>query len=112
MPLYDYKCREHGLFSELAMVADSDQPLPCPSCGILSARVLLLPPRLALMSANNRIAHARNEKSRLEPYTTCTRAELGNAHDHHEQPLRRVKFLYTADGGKLFPSMRPWMISH
>jgi hypothetical protein len=26
--------------------------------------------------------------------------------------LRRVKFLYTADGGKLFPSMRPWMISH
>jgi putative FmdB family regulatory protein len=112
MPLYDYKCREHGLFSELATMADSDQPLPCPSCGILSARVLLLPPSLALMSAHNRTAHARNEKSRFAPYTTCTRADPGHAHDHHEQPLRRVKFLYMADGSKLFPSMRPWMISH
>ncbi len=29
-----------------------------------------------------------------------------------DKPIRKSNLLYTADGNKMFPSMRPWMISH
>ncbi|HCP20616.1 MAG TPA: formamidase, partial [Marinobacter hydrocarbonoclasticus] len=30
MPLYDYKCREHGLFQELGAMAEAGNPAHCP----------------------------------------------------------------------------------
>ncbi len=33
MPLYDYKCAEHGLFHQLVEVADAGKPAPAPPAG-------------------------------------------------------------------------------
>ena len=46
MPLYDYKCTEHGLFHELVPVQASGEACPCPTCGVLSARVILVAPEV------------------------------------------------------------------
>ena len=43
MPVYDYKCREHGLFHTLATMEDAAKPAECPTCKALSPRVIVLP---------------------------------------------------------------------
>lgn len=117
MPVYDYKCREHGVFHELAAVDDYDRPARCPSCDALSPRVIMLPPGLLDMAREQRLAQHRNERARHEPIhsTPDQRAEHaervrhGCACAHHARPS---KLMYTAQGDKMFPGMRPWMISH
>ncbi len=122
MPLYDYKCREHGLFHELAMLSESAQPKPCPQCGTPAGRVVMLPPELLAMAPARRDAIARNERSRHEPRfsTPEHRAEDQARAEHrhgkgcgcHDHGVTKPKVFYTADGKKMFPSARPWMISH
>ena len=122
MPLYDYKCREHGLFHELAMVSEAGQPRACPQCGTLSAQVIVLPPELRSLDPALRDAMDRNERSRHEPRfsTPDHRAEEQARHEHRHgkgcgcsgQSIDKPKVFYTADGKKMFPSARPWMISH
>lgn len=117
MPLYDYKCREHGLFQELAAMAEAAAPKPCPSCQTLAPRVIVLPPEILGMDPAKRKAMARNEKARHEPIVSSADQR---AHDAgHRQACGCQKkndgkhlLFYTADGKKMFPSMRPWMISH
>ena len=67
MPLYDYKCTEHGLFHELVPVQASGETCPCPSCGVLSARVILVAPEVLDMAPERRSAFERNERARHEP---------------------------------------------
>lgn len=122
MPVYDYKCREHGHFYQLAKLEDAAEPAACPTCGTLSARVIVLPPHLrGLERKSAHAARERNERSQHEPVysTPDRRAEENDRHahaarkgcgDHHDK--RKSKLFYTADGKKMFPSMRPWMISH
>ena len=122
MPIYDYKCSEHGLFYELATMENSAEPCACPSCGNLSARVIMLAPDILAMKAENRTAHARNEKSEHAPVlsTPDYRQEQQARREHKhgkscgcgDKPIRKSALMYTADGNKMFPSMRPWMISH
>jgi putative FmdB family regulatory protein len=124
VPVYDYKCAEHGLFYELAPVAEASQPCACPVCGTLSARIIIMAPFMNDMSETNRKAHTQNEKSRHQPVFSSTevRQEQAdrNKHDKHgrgcschgDKPIRKSALFYTADGNKMFPSMRPWMISH
>ncbi len=116
MPVYDYKCAEHGLFYELATLSDYDQPCACPQCGALSPRVLVLPPELLQMSKERKQAFATNEKAQHEPIVSSaasravTKADGGcGCGDHRKRPS---KLMYTAQGEKFFPTMRPWMISH
>lgn len=117
MPVYDYKCPQHGLFHELATMADHARPAACPHCGTLSARVIVMAPEILDMAAEKKQAMDRNEAARHEPQfsTTDSRAENedrlkhGCGCQHHKKPSR---LMYTAEGNKMFPSMRPWMISH
>ncbi|MGV8835886.1 zinc ribbon domain-containing protein, partial [Cellvibrio sp.] len=44
MPVYDYKCADHGLFYELASMDDSSKPAACPNCAKLSERVIMVAP--------------------------------------------------------------------
>lgn len=118
MPLYDYKCATHGVFQELVPVDAYDQPCECPQCGALSARVILLPPEFLSMAAERRKAFETNERARHEPVFS-NREIRADAHKHQHgkgcgchQPKRKSNLFYTADGSKMFPSMRPWMISH
>ena len=116
MPVYDYKCKEHGVFHELAALEDSDKPCACPVCGELSARIIRLPPSLFTMDSDKRHAHSVNERNQHEPtHSTAARREEDHQHAHgcgKEHKLCGSKLMYTAQGDKMFPSMRPWMISH
>ena len=56
MPVYDYKCREHGLFNTLATMEDAAKPAECPTCKALSPRVIVLPSHIAAMDPAKRAA--------------------------------------------------------
>lgn len=122
MPVYDYKCRQHGHFHELATMAQCAEPRGCPDCGALSARVIVIPPQIVAENSARDKAHSRNEKSRHEPVFSNAeqRSETLARREHQfgkgcgcgHEPLGKAKMFYTADGKKIFPSMRPWMISH
>lgn len=43
MPLYTYTCRIHGEFEAWAKMAESDAPMPCPSCAEAAPRALARP---------------------------------------------------------------------
>ena len=117
MPVYDYKCPEHGIFHELATLEDHDKPSVCPQCQSLSPRIIMMAPQILDMAPERRKAIERNEVARHEPQhsTPDTRAENAEKLKYgcgcqHEK--RTSKLFYTAEGNKMFPSMRPWMISH
>lgn len=130
MPLYDYKCREHGLFHELATMTQSGDPCPCPTCGTLSARVVVIPPQVLAMVAERRKAFEINEKAQHEPGLLSatdwaeqdkgagkTKGNCGCGSVHALESRRpksklQQQLLYLPDGSKTFPSQRPWMISH
>lgn len=122
MPVYDYKCADHGLFYELAAIEDAAKPMACPQCGTLCARVIMLAPEFLAMAQEKRAAHARNEKAIHSPIMSTPeyRAEQQARREHKhgkdcgcgDKPIRKSNLMYTAEGNKMFPSMRPWMISH
>lgn len=128
MPLYDYKCQQHGVFQELAPMSEHDQPKPCPQCQQVSGRIIILPPEIAKVLKQTREAMERNEKSRESPEVMTSaqfhqreqeikeRQKFNNRHKHSSDcgcnKPRRSNLMYTAEGNKMFPGMRPWMISH
>ncbi len=117
MPVYDYKCAEHGLFFELASIEERAEPAPCPKCAKACARVIMVAPALLDMDKEKKAAIEKNEAAQHEPQhsTKDSRAENAEKLKHgcgctHKK--RASKLMYTAEGNKMFPSMRPWMISH
>lgn len=116
MPVYDYKCREHGLFYGLAKLEDSDKPANCTICGALAPRVIMIPPNVLNMPEEKKHAHETNERNQHEPtVSTKDRRAYDEVHQKGcgcEKTLSKSKLMYTARGEKMFPSMRPWMISH
>ena len=116
MPVYDYKCATHGVFNELATMADFDKPCPCQQCGALSGRVIMLAPEFLDMAKERRAAFATNEKAQNEPIFSTDKSRQLSKHEggcgcsNHKK--RASNLMYTAEGNKFFPSMRPWMISH
>ena len=120
MPVYDYKCPDHGLFHELATMEDYDKPGLCPQCQLLSPRVIMVPPEYLNMDKEKKNAMDRNEAAKHEPQlsTVDSRAENEERLKHPKgcgcthKKKGGSKLMYTADGKKMFPSMRPWMISH
>lgn len=113
MPFYDYRCREHGLFERLASVAECAEAGPCPRCGVLAVRVITAPPALLDMAPERREAFARNERSRHEPRLHAV-GEEDSDHRCGDDPGSVVerRAILLADGSKVFPSQRPWMIGH
>ncbi|GAB1260215.1 FmdB family zinc ribbon protein [Aurantivibrio plasticivorans] len=141
MPLYDYKCKDHGVFHQLATMADSGKPQACPTCGVASGRIIMIPPEVLAMAPEKRKAMEKNDRARHEPHfsTTDSRAEEAEkkafelkrsgccghraSGAHHrgkpqiigaapDQSNLKQQVIYLADGSKVFPSQRPWMISH
>jgi len=115
MPLYDYKCSEHGLFHELVAMDEHQHPQPCPHCKVLCARIIMMPPELLTMKKEDRKAHSINERSKHEPIVSSSESRdhkhgRGCRHEHTKPKKSNVMFL--ADGSKIFPSQRPWMICH
>ncbi|MBX2848166.1 MAG: zinc ribbon domain-containing protein [Acidiferrobacterales bacterium] len=116
MPVYDYKCKDHGIFYGLATFEDSGEPRNCPHCGKLAPRVILVAPDMLGMDSDKRKAFEVNEKNQHEP-TVSSKARREEDDQHSRgcgcaRPKNKSKLMYTARGEKMFPSMRPWMISH
>jgi len=86
MPVYDYKCTEHGLFHELGTMETSGEPKACPQCGKLSARVIMIAPQVLQMAPERRAAMEKNEQARHAPILSSvdSRAEAADraAHAH------------------------------
>lgn len=108
MPVYDYLCRG-GIcdgHTEVRSISERDLPARCPSCQLPADRMLQAP-RLSVMPAPTRTAHATNERNSHEPASTrsrghgrgcgCCASKTGT--DRPAAP-------------KSFANRRPWMISH
>ena len=108
MPVYDYKCTTHGVFHELVSMSESAATKPCPRCQSPSQRVVLLAPTILDMDPKKRQACACNEKAQHEPKHSSRLLRP----DSMQSGNRSTQTLFTSDGKKLFPSQRPWMISH
>jgi putative FmdB family regulatory protein len=108
MPSYEYDCTECGNFTAMRAMHERNEPQFCPACGAPSPRVILTAPAFAGMPPASRTAHATNERAANEPKlsstlhgmgcTCCSRGKSGSGR--------------SADGAKVFPARRPWMISH
>ena len=116
MPVYDYKCREHGVFYHLQTLDAYDQPCACPECGNLSPRIIRVAPEIMQMAPELLQAFATNEKAQHEPLvSTADQRQRDYKHKQKcgcDHDRKKSKLFYTAKGEKHFPSMRPWMISH
>ncbi|WP_017446821.1 zinc ribbon domain-containing protein [Gayadomonas joobiniege] len=115
MPLYDYKCAQHGVFQEMVPLAKGHEPCACPRCGKLCAKVILIPPQVLEMAPNKRKAAEKNEKASHEPIISTPESrdkKHGRGCGCEHTAAKTRKAVYLADGSKIFPSARPWMISH
>lgn len=110
MPLYDYECKDCGPFRDWRSMSEWEIDVPCPDCSLPAPRRAAAP-MLGVLSANNRIAHERNERSAHEP-KVVRRQDLPGGHRHsHQQnvgPLIKQQF------GNVVQSHRdrPWMVGH
>ena len=114
MPVYEYLCTECGPFTSLRPMADFEKPSDCPDCGAASPRVLLTAPRLSMMAADRRLAHAVNERSANAPQALSAKQAHGAGCSccASKGMKRSRRVARSKDGAKSFPNSRPWMISH
>lgn len=114
MPTYEYECTDCGGFSAARPLAQYQESVACPGCGIAAPRVLLSAPAYAGMPGNVRKAHAINERAahapkesgKIEPHKHSAGCGCGS------KSIGASKTVKAPDGSKAFPSKRPWMISH
>ena len=95
MPLYEYECRDHGVFEESRSIAQSTDDAACPACERPAPRIVIMP-TLARMDRAQVKARDRNEQSRHEPKVVQRPAA---------KPTER-RPLHSAAGGY------PWAIGH
>jgi putative FmdB family regulatory protein len=95
MPLYEYECRDHGVFEETRPIAQSTDDAACPACEHAAPRIVSMP-ALARMDRSQVKARDRNEQSRHEPRVVQRPPA---------QPTER-RPLHSAAGGY------PWAIGH
>lgn len=115
MPMYDYHCDGCGNFSALRPLAEYREPMRCPHCNATATRVIAAP-NLACMSASNRTAWERNERSAHEPRRGgCASGNCGHAH-HHTKPgassIAPKPSLITTASTPRSSGSRPWMLGH
>jgi len=72
MPVYEYRCKRHGVFERVAGMKESADPAACPRCKKGSQRILSSV-RGAQMSATEVRARDRNERSQHEPKVVQTK---------------------------------------
>ena len=108
MPFYDYGCDHCGPFTAFRAMAEYEEPLACPECGVMAPRVLLAAPRLGGMDQARLAAHATNERSAHAPRRSHAHGP-GCGCSGHAAGAGGGK---AAPRSKGFSGRRPWMISH
>ncbi|WP_037336988.1 FmdB family zinc ribbon protein [Salinisphaera hydrothermalis] len=105
MPIYEYRCPECGPFETNRRMSECDAPADCPVCKASAGRIMSAP-RLAVLDAGIRHAHATNERSAHSPrFETKHEHSAGCGCGTATQSARR-------DGIRTRTGHRPWMISH
>ena len=117
MPTYDYLCDDCGPFTATRPMAECEAPNACPECGAKAPRAYITAPYFAALAEERRMAHAINERAAAEPRVRSKMqgAPMKGAHGagcgccsgKSSRATKRGK-----GGAKMFPSKRPWMISH
>lgn len=110
MPLYDYMCERCGGFTAFNAMSRCGEPMACPECGDLGRRILSAP-NLACMSADNRRAWERNERSAHEPSLkrkpcSCAGSHTCGSSKSQDSPAKPA----LQQASKL--GSRPWMLGH
>jgi len=114
MPIYRYSCDGCGQFDKMVPMSMSSEPSPCPSCNSQAKRTLTAP-FLASASRNLIKASERNELARHEPKQSSQierKHKPGCACCSGSSTNITSKTMKNAAGDKMFPTKRPWMISH
>ena len=111
MPLYDYACATCGPFRAWRGMSEWEASVPCPDCSLPAPRLASVA-MLAVLSASNRVAHERNERSAHEPKVMrredLPRERLHQGHRPGASPLVRQQFGAVHEGAR----DRPWMVGH
>jgi putative FmdB family regulatory protein len=112
MPNYEYDCLQCGPFSEFRPMSERDNPAICSYCQQPSPRIISAP-NLAVMNPMQRMASARNERSRFEPRvglkTSCCSGGRCIHKNAKEPKTRDGKPALRASRKK---NRRPWMLGH
>lgn len=105
MPIYDYRCAEHGTFELSRPMSESGGLGACPECGASSNRIITAP-RLRTLGALTRSSMDRNEKSRHSPHV------CGSSCSHQTAKPRQSD--QTSEKPKLvsYRGPRPWVVEH
>jgi putative FmdB family regulatory protein len=120
MPTYDYACPDCGGFEAFRGLSMRNEPASCPGCGIGSPRVFVSAPRLACLSSDTRTAMDTNERARHAPMSSQEYGAYQRLKKAHPSGCgccatgsgKRGATMTGANGNKMFPTKRPWMISH
>ena len=118
MPTYDYACPDCGPFEAFRALSMRNEPCSCPACGAGSARVLISAPHLTCVPGDTRRAMEINERAQHEPRSSrdgpgaYARMRHPSGCGCCTAPSKRGATVTSAAGSKMFPTKRPWMISH
>lgn len=108
MPIYEYNCKEHGIFETYRPVGLHAHPAPCSECGMLAPRAYSLTQEHK-MDPLKKKAIDRNIKNQFEPHVCGS----GCDHDHDDPyshgpaPSSRPK-----EAQQVYNGPRPWVIEH
>lgn len=123
MPVYDYLCEDCGPIRALRPMSAHADPISCPACKQEAPRAILQAPHMSGLSTERRTALETNERARHEPRLSTRDSRATAAEGRKKRhpsgcsccsgiSTGKSGTVFTADGGKTFPSKRPWMISH
>ncbi len=101
MPLYEYRCAEHGDFDSFRPFAESDVAEACPDCGKPCPRQFSVP-RTRQMEAHTMTAMSRNEQSAYAPRVCGSGCGHAHAKPSSQKTPKRQAYL----------GPRPWVIEH
>lgn len=113
MPTYDYDCPGCGGFEAIRGISARNEPAACPDCGTESSRVIVAVTGLAFLDGATRKALDTNERARHEP-----KSSKSYASQRHPagcgccSTSKKTTTVTGQNGNKMFPTKRPWMISH
>jgi putative FmdB family regulatory protein len=96
MPLYEYRCSDHGVFEAMGRMSRSGEPGSCPACEASAPRILSSV-RGAQLERSQVIARDRNERSAHEPRLVETKKKVATG----ERPKPQRSH-----------GQRPWVLEH
>jgi putative FmdB family regulatory protein len=115
MPVYEYQCDSHGVFTAMRPMSEYLDPQPCPDCGSAACRVMLSAPQVSSLSSRRKAAYATNERSQHAPLSADAYKAGHSAGCSCCSGSARLRSRSKPGAGraaKSFVNKRPWMISH